>query len=148
MALFQSLMEDVKSAMKAHDQEKLLGLRTLMSDVKKVAIDAGRREPSDEDFLTAAAKSIKQREDSAAQFREGGRPELAEQEEAQIAWIRVYMPAQMSKEELEAVIRETVAAVGATSKKDMGKVMGALMPKVKGKADGKLVNQIVQSLLA
>lgn len=147
MSLFQQLSEDVKNAMRAHDQDKLLALRTLTADVKKITIDAGRREPSDEDFLTAATKAVKQREDSAEQFRKGERPELAEAEEQQAAWIRAYLPAQMSQAEIEAVVRETIAEVGATSRKEMGKVMGALMPKVKGKADGKLVNQAVQALL-
>ena len=133
--------------MRAHDQDKLLALRTLTADVKKIAIDAGRRDPSDEDFLAAASKAVKQRDDSAEQFRKGGRPDLAEAEEQQATWIRAYLPVQMSLEEIEAVVRETIAEVGATSRKEMGKVMGALMPKVKGKADGKLVNQAVQALL-
>ena len=147
MSLFQQLSEDVKNAMRAHDQDKLLALRTLTADVKKITIDAGRREPSDEDFLTAATKAVKQREDSAEQFRKGERPDLAEAEEQQAVWIRAYLPPQMSQAEIEAVVRETIAEVGATSRKEMGKVMGALMPKVKGKADGKLVNQAVQALL-
>jgi uncharacterized protein len=147
MSLFLKLSEDIKDAMRAKDQEKLLALRTLSSDVKKIAIDAGRREPSDEDVLAAAVKAVKQREDSAEQFRNAGREELASVEVAQSAWIRAYLPEQMELSAIEAVVRETIAEVGATSKKDMGKVMAALMPKVKGRADGKLVNQAVQSQL-
>lgn len=147
MSLFPKLSEDIKDAMRAKESEKLLALRTLSADVKKIAIDAGRREPSDEDVLTAATKAVKQREDAAEQFRNAGREELERVEVAQAAWIRAYLPAQMDLSEIEAVVRETVAEVGATSKKDMGKVMAALMPKVKGKADGKLVNQAVQAQL-
>jgi hypothetical protein len=147
MSLFLRLSEDIKDAMRAKDQEKLLALRTLSADVKKVAIDAGRREPSDEDVLAAATKAVKQRDDSAEQFRNAGREELAQVEVAQATWIRAYLPVQMELAEIETVVRETIAEVAATSKKDMGKVMAALMPKVKGRADGKLVNQAVQSQL-
>ena len=147
MSLFPKLSEDIKVAMRAKDSDKLLALRTLSSDVKKVMIDAGRREPTDEDFLTAATKAVKQREDAAEQFRNAGRDEMAATEIQQAEWIRAYLPAQMEKAEIEAVVAQTIAEVGAASKKDMGKVMAALMPKVKGRADGKLVNQAVQALL-
>lgn len=90
---------------------------------------------------------MKQREDAAEQFRNAGRDEMAATEMQQAEWIRAYLPAQMEKTEIEAVVAQTIAEVGATSKKDMGKVMAALMPKVKGRADGKLVNQAVQALL-
>ncbi len=148
MSVFLKLQEDIKEAMKARDQDKLLALRTLSSDIKKIAIDAGRRDPSDEDVLTAVARAIKQREDSAEQFKTAGRDELAAVEIAQVAWIRAYQPAQMTEDEIRTVVGETIAEVGATSKKDMGKVMGALMPKVKGKADGKLVQAAVNAALA
>lgn len=148
MSVFLKLQEDIKEAMKARDQDKLLALRTLSSDIKKIAIDAGRRDPSDEDVLAAVARAIKQREDSAEQFRTAGRDELAAVEVAQVAWIKAYQPAQMSEDEIRAVVAETIAEVGAASKKDMGKVMGALMPKVKGKADGKLVQAAVNAALA
>lgn len=148
MSVFLKLQEDIKEAMKARDQEKLLALRTLSSDIKKITIDAGRREPSDDDALAAVARAIKQREDSAEQFRAAGRAELAERESAQVGWIRAYQPAQFSEDEIRAIVSEVVAEVGATSKKEMGKVMAALMPRVKGKADGKLVQSVVNSVLA
>ncbi|MCB9496435.1 MAG: GatB/YqeY domain-containing protein [Fibrobacteria bacterium] len=148
MSVFLKLQEDIKEAMKARDQEKLLALRTLSSDIKKIAIDAGRRDPSDEDVLAAVARAIKQREDSAEQFRSAGREELAERESAQVSWIRAYQPEQMSEGEVRSIVEAVIAETGAASRKDMGKVMGALMPRVKGKADGKLVQQVVNSLLA
>ncbi|MEN9309576.1 MAG: hypothetical protein RL173_3508 [Fibrobacterota bacterium] len=147
MSVFLKLQEDVKEAMKARDQEKLLALRTLTSDIKKIAIDAGRRDPSDEDCVAAVTKAIKQREDSAAQMEAGGRPELAERERAQVDWIRAYQPAQLTPEELADLVKKVIAETGAASKKEMGKVLGALMPLVKGRADGKSVQALVQSLL-
>ncbi len=147
MSVFLKLQEDVKEAMKARDQEKLLALRTLTSDIKKIAIDAGRRDPSDEDCVAAVTKAIKQREDSAAQMDAGGRPELAERERAQVDWIRAYQPAQLTPEELADLVNKVIAETGAASKKEMGKVLGALMPLVKGRADGKSVQALVQSLL-
>lgn len=147
MSVFLKLQEDVKEAMKAKDSEKLLALRTLTADIKKIAIDAGRRDPSDEDCVAAVTKAIKQREDSAAQMEAGGRPELAERERAQADWIRVYQPAQLTPEELAELVKKVIAETGAASKKEMGKVLGVLMPMVKGRADGKSVQTLVQSLL-
>ena len=147
MSVFLKLQEDVKEAMRARDQEKLLALRTLTADIKKIAIDAGRRDPSDEDCIAAVTKAFKQREDSAAQMEAGGRPELAERERAQVDWIRAYQPAQLTPEELADLVKKVIAETGAASKKEMGKVLGALMPMVKGRADGKSVQALVQSLL-
>ena len=147
MSVFLKLQEDVKEAMRARDQEKLLALRTLTADIKKIAIDAGRRDPSDEDCIAAVTKAIKQREDSAAQMEAGGRPELAERERAQVDWIRAYQPTQLTPEELADLVKKVIAETGAASKKEMGKVLGALMPMVKGRADGKSVQALVQSLL-
>lgn len=147
MSVFLKLQEDVKEAMKARDQEKLLALRTLTSDIKKIAIDAGRRDPSDEDCIAAVTKAIKQREDAASQMDAGGRPELAERERAQADLFRNYQPAQLTPDELEALVREAIATVGATSRKEMGKVMGVVSPKTKGRADGKSVQALVQALL-
>lgn len=147
MSVFLTLQEDIKTAMKARDQDKLLALRTLSSDIKKISIDAGRRDPSDDDVVAAVARALKQREDSAEQFLKAGRPELAEVETAQIGWIKAYQPQQLSESEIRDIVAGVVAQVGATSKKDLGKVMGALMPLVKGKADGKLVQAAVQAAL-
>lgn len=147
MSVFLKLQEDVKEAMKARDQEKLLALRTLTSDIKKIAIDAGRREPSDDDCLAAVTKAIKQREDAATQMDAGGRSELAERERMQADLFRVYQPAQLTPEELDSIVREAIATTGATSRKELGKVMGVLAPKTKGRADGKAVQALVQALL-
>jgi hypothetical protein len=145
--LVEKLNEDIKTAMKEKLAEKLLALRTLYSDVKNVAIKSGRKDLMDDDVITAVQKAIKQRTDSAEQFRLGGRNELAEVEETQAGYFRVYLPVQFSSEELSAIISETISSLGVTSKKEMGKVMKELTPKIKGKADMKEVNQIVSSML-
>lgn len=147
MSVFLRLQEDVKDAMRARDQEKLLALRTLTADIKKITIDAGRREPTDEDVLAAVTKAIKQRDDAASQMEAGGRPELAERERVQAELFRAYQPAQLTPEELDALVREAIATSGAQSRKEQGKVLGLLMPKTKGRADGKAVQALVSALL-
>jgi len=115
--------------------------------VKNVAIRNGRKEATDEDFLTAVNKAIKQRQDSAEQFRNGGRNELALVEETQLNWFKVYLPEQLSETELRTIIAETISFVGAVTKKDIGKVMKELSPKLKGRADMKVVNSIISESL-
>jgi len=147
MSVFLKLQEDVKDAMRARDSERLLALRTLTADIKKIAIDAGRRDPSDEDVLAAVTKAIKQREDAASQMDAGGRAELAERERTQADLFRAYQPAQLTPEELDALVRKVIAECGASSVKEKGKVLGLIMPQVKGRADGKAVQSLVSALL-
>jgi len=147
MSLYQRLQEDIKEAMKAHESEKLLALRTLNADIKKIYIDSGRREATDDDVVTAVTKAIKQRDDAASQMDAGGRPELAEREREQASLFRAYQPSQLTEQELEAVVRAAIASTGAASAKDKGKVLGVVMPQVKGRADGKAVQSLVGSLL-
>ena len=144
--ILDKLLQDIKTAMKARDKESLLALRTLHSEIKNVAIN-GKREATDDDVVSVLARAIKQRKDAIVQFREGGRDDLVAKEQAQIDLYRTYQPAQLDGAELEALIGKTIADVGAETKSDMGKVMKALMPIVKGKADNKLVSQIVMSKL-
>lgn len=145
--LVEKLNENIKTAMKEKNSEKLLALRTLFSDVKNVAIKSGRKDLIDDDVVTAVQKAIKQRTDSAEQFRNGGRVELAVVEETQVEYFREYLPVQLSSEELTSIISETISSLGVTSKKEMGKVMKELTPKIKGKADMREVNQIISSML-
>lgn len=144
--ILDEVLADIKTAMKAKDHVAVTVLRDLHAQVKDVTVNAGK-EITDEAVLNCVNKAIKQRQDSIDLYEKGGRPELAAKEQAEIDLIRKYQPAQMSREEIETVVREVLAETGATSQKEMGKVMGALMPRVKGKADGKLVNQVVRSLL-
>ena len=146
MSLVEQLTEDMKAAMKAKDKETLSVVRMVKSSLSNEQIKAGHDLSADEE-LAVLSREMKQRVEEKESYVEGGRDDLAENIQNQIDVLKRYMPAQMSEEEVVAVVKETIAAVGATSKADLGKVMGALMPKVKGKADGKLVNQTVQSLL-
>ena len=147
MSIYQRLQEDIKEAMKAHESEKLLALRTLNADIKKIHIDAGRREATDDDVVSAVTKAIKQRDDAATQMDAGGRPELAAVERSQAELFKAYQPAQLSAQELEAIVKAAIASTGAASAKDKGKVLGAVMPQGKGRADGKAVQTLVSSLL-
>lgn len=143
---FQEIQADIKNAMKAHEQDRLTALRTLLAQIKDITINAGR-EPEDTDVATVVAKSIKQRRDSIDQFTKGGRLDLARKEEFEIEVLKKYQPQQMDQAEIETIVRQCMAETGASGKKDMGKLMQALMPQVKGRADGKLVNQVVNALL-
>ena len=143
---FQQLQDDIKTAMKAHEQDRLTALRTLLAQIKDVTINAGR-EPEDTDVASAVARAIKQRQDSISQFTSGGRPDLAQKEAFEIDVFKKYQPQQMEPAEIEALVRRCMQETGAAGKKDMGSLMKVLMPLVKGRADGKLVNQIVNTLL-
>lgn len=146
MSVLAQLTEDMKTAMKAKDKETLGTVRMLKSALQNEQIKLGH-DLDDEEELLIIAREMKQRRDSLAEFKAAGREDLVEQLEGEIKVVANYMPAQMSADEIKQVVAETIAEVGATSKADFGKVMGALMPKVKGKADGKVVNETVKSLL-
>lgn len=143
----ETLMNDIKTAMKAGEKDRLTTLRSLHAQIKDATVNAGK-DMTDDAVVAVIAKQIKQRVDALAQFRAAGREDLAAREEAEMAILRAYQPAQLSEAEIEAFVAEAIAATGATTKKEMGKVMAALMPKVKGKADGALVNRIVGAKLA
>ncbi len=146
MALRDDISKDVSAALKAREKEKLSTVRMLLSAVKYKEVDL-RRPLTDEEVQGVAGTLIRQRQDSIEQFRKGNRPELAEKEEKEIEVLKVYLPPQMSADELRALIKKLAAEAGASGQKDMGKLMKAVMPHVKGKADGKLVNDIVKEVL-
>ena len=146
MSLKDQLTEDMKTAMKAKDQVTLSTIRMVTSAVKNKEIELIRK-LSEEETAEVIAKAIKQRRDSIEQYRKGAREDLAAKEESEIAVLERYLPKQLTEAEVTALAREAIAAVGATSAKEMGKVMGQLMPKVKGKADGGVVNRVVKGLL-
>lgn len=147
--LKQTILDDLKTAMKAGDTVKRDTLRMLDSMVKNVEIEKQKRETglSDEEVLEVIGKAVKQRKDASAQYLAGGRADLVEKENQEIAILAVYMPEQLD----EATVRETVKAVitqvGATSMADIGKVMGPAMGKLKGQADGNLVKKIAEEEL-
>jgi uncharacterized protein len=145
-ALLDKLLNDIKSAMKGGDREALTALRSLHAQIKDATTNQGR-EAADSDVASVVAKAIKQRQDAIEQFRQAARTDLVELEQRELELLRMYQPPQLTEAEIRAVAAEAVAAAGATTRKDMGKVMAVLMPQVKGRADGRLVNQVVQSLL-
>ena len=149
MALFDQVSNDIKEAMKAKDKVRLETLR----NIKKYFIEAktapGANDTLEDDAaLKILQKLAKQGTESAHLYKEKGREDLAEEELAQVRVIEGYLPKQMSPEELEAALKEIIAEVGATSAKDMGKVMGTASKKLAGKADGKAISAVVKSLLA
>lgn len=148
MSLKEKLANDMKEAMKAREAGKvrLSVIRLVRSAVRQIEIDE-KVELDDEGILAVISKEVKQRRDSIEEFKKGGREDLVAQNEADAAILMEYLPAQLSEAEVRALVDEAVAAVGAQGPKDMGKVMKELMPKVKGKADGKLVNQLVKEAL-
>lgn len=138
--------EALKQAMVKKDGLSRDVLRMTLSAFKQVEIDE-RRELSAEDAVTILQKEIKKRRDSIDEARKAGREDVAESEAAQLAIIEQFLPKQLSRDEIEQLARSAVAQSGATSAKQMGQVMAILMPQVKGKADGKLVNEVVRGLL-
>jgi len=146
MSLGERLNEDMKQAMKSQDKFKLSVIRMVRSSIKNVEIDV-KRTLDDSEVLDILTREIKQRKDSLQEFEKAGRDDLAEGLKAELTILADYMPQQLTEEEVKAIVQQTIQQVGASSKADMGKVMAALMPKVKGVADGKLVNQLVQQSL-
>ncbi len=147
MSLQDRLTQAMKEAMKAKDSLRLNTIRGVRTAIKNREIETGR--PLDDDAVVGVISSLaKQRRESAAAYADGGRPELAAKEEAELQVLQEFLPAQLSEEEIRALIAETVAAVGAQGPKDMGRVMKELTPKTRGRADGKLVSELVRAHLA
>lgn len=146
MSLNNQLNEDMKQAMKDKDKFRLSVIRMIRSSIKNSEIDL-KRQLDDQEVIDIVNREMKQRRDSLQEFEKAGRQDLADTVKAEIVIISEYLPKQLSEDEIKQIVQDTIAEVGASSKSDMGKVMGALMPKVKGRADGKLVNQWVQQLL-
>ena len=147
MALADQLQQEIKSAMIARNAERLNALRMLKSALGYVQMEKKTDALSDADFIAVLQREVKKRRDSAEQFTSGGRPELAAKENEEIAVLEIFLPKQLSPEELEAIIRATIQEVGATDKKQMGAVMKAVQAKVAGRADGKTISGIVGKLL-
>ncbi|MNP48090.1 glutamyl-tRNA(Gln) amidotransferase subunit E [compost metagenome] len=133
--------------MRSQDKFRLSVIRMVRSSIKNIEIDQ-RKTLEDQDVLDVLNREIKQRRDSLQDFEKAGRQDLVDQMAQELDILTAYMPKQLSEDEVKVIVQQTIQEVGASSKADMGKVMGALMPKVKGLADGKLVNQIVSQLLA
>ena len=135
----------MKTAMKAKDKESLQVIRMIKSSIQNEQIKEGHDLTEEE--LTVLSREMKQRRDSLHEFEEAGRDDLAEKVKSEIVIVEKYMPEQLSDEEIRQLVQEAITQTGASSMKEFGKVMGAIMPKVKGKADGNQVNAIVKELL-
>ncbi|MEW5852580.1 MAG: GatB/YqeY domain-containing protein [Myxococcota bacterium] len=146
MALRDQIDADMKAAMKAQEKARLDALRLIKNEIRKKEIDE-KITLDDAGVHGVLSKLAKQRQDSIEQYKAGGRQDLVDKESAELALIQGYLPQQMSEAELKAVVADAIKESGAAGPKDMGKVMGVLMPKVKGRADGKLVNQLVKAAL-
>ncbi len=137
----------MKNAMKNKEKDRLSVIRMVKSSLQNEKYKLGR-ELTDDDSLTVLNRELKQRKDSLHEFEQANREDLASKLRDEIVVLEDYMPEQLSEEEVTQIVVQTIAEVGASTKGDMGKVMGAIMPKVKGKADGGLVNRLVQQYLS
>jgi len=146
MNLSDRLNDDMKQAMKNQDKFRLTTIRMIRASIKNAEIDL-KRPLEDSEVLDILSREIKQRKDSLQEFEKAGRNDLVKDVAAEIDIIGVYLPEQLTEEEIKSIVLQTIQETGASSKAEMGKVMSALMPKVKGRADGKLVNTIVQQSL-
>ena len=147
MDIQTQLKQDMMTAMKAREMEKVNTIRSLRGAIKDKAIELKKDELSDEEIMGVLTKAAKQRRDSIASYKEGGRDDLVAEEEKELAIIEKYLPEQMNEDEVTKIVTEVIEQTGASSMADMGKVMGAIMPKVKGKADGNMVQTIVRRKL-
>jgi len=145
--LEQKLNEELKIAMKSRDEIRSSVIRMLKSDIQNTAIKLNKNNLTDDDVLKIIQKAIKQHMDSIDQFRAGNRPDLVDKETAELAILKQYVPEQISDEQLEAVVKDAAAGLGAATPKDMGKVIKAVMEKIKGQADGKRVSQAAAKIL-
>ena len=140
------LQEDLKEAMKSKDNFKRDTIRFLMSALKQIEVDE-RKELSDEDIFKIIQKSLKQREDSATAFKEAGREDLYEKEVNEANVLKAYLPKQLGDSELKVIIAKHIQAVGATSLKEIGKIMPLVLAECAGVADGKRINMVIKELL-
>ena len=146
MALKEELLADLKAAMKAKDNVKKQAITMIRAAILQVEKDT-KKELTDEEILDVIAKQVKQRKDALEDFVKAEREDLIEQTNKELEAIMKYMPKQLTKEELSVIVKEAIEKTGAKTKKDMGKIMKEVMPKIKGKADGKSVNEVASSML-
>jgi len=147
MAVAEKLAQEIKSAMFAKDADRLSTLRMLKSAMGYAAIEKKTETLGEADAVSIVQKEVKKRRDSFEQFEKGGRPELAEKEKKEIAILEEFLPKALSAEDLEQLVKATIAEIGATGKKDMGAVIKAVQAKAAGSADGKSISGLVGKLL-
>ena len=145
--LLERIDTDLKAAMKEKNTLRLETLRMLKAAIKNKEIEKKVKALNDEEIVEAIQKQIKQRRDSIAEFQKANRKDLIDKETREIQILELYLPQQLSEAELKGLIQEAIKATGATSKQDVGRIMKEVMPKIKGRADGKQINQVALSLL-
>ncbi len=148
MSLKQQILDDVKSAMRAKDKPLLNALRLITAAIKQVEVDRRIESLDDSQVTEVLTRMVKQRRDSLDQYKKAGRDDLAEQEQYELDIIQNYLPEALSKEEIDRLIEAAIAETGATAMKDMGKVMGALKPRLTGRADMGAVSGLVKARLS
>lgn len=144
--IVERIQEDQKTALKAGERERVSALRLLYAELQNRRIELGR-DLADEDAIEVLTRALKQRRESEEQYSKGGRPELAAKEAAEAVVIREYLPEPIAEDELNRLIDAAIAETGATSMRDMGAVMGRLMPALKGRAEGSVVSALVKERL-
>ncbi|MDB5265140.1 MAG: hypothetical protein JWN64_711 [Parcubacteria group bacterium] len=151
MPIHQDIKAGIPDALRAKDEDKLRTLRSVVTAMTNEVV-AKKRKPdeflTDDEALAVLKRAANQRKDSIEQFNKGGRPELAEPEYKELAIIESFLPAQISREEIEAIVKAKLAEAGVTSKADAGKFMGSIMKDFKGQADGNVVKEVIDSLLS
>jgi uncharacterized protein YqeY len=148
MSLLNQLNDDIKQAMRSKDKDRLNVIRMVKAALQNEAIHLGVKELATDDELTILSRELKQRNESLSEFKAAGRDDLCEKLEKEIAILHDYMPEPLSNEKLKKIVQEAIITLNVCSKKDFGKVMGYVMPRVKGKADGTKIQQLVQQLLS
>ena len=146
LALKEKLMEDLKLSMKDKDTVRKNTVQSVRAAIKQVEVD-NRVELSDDDIIGVIAKEAKKRKDVLPEYEKSGRTDLIDELKREIEILMGYLPSQLSKEELGEIVKNAIAEVGASSMKDIGKIMANVMPKIKGRADGGMVNAIAKELL-
>ncbi|MFT8908177.1 MAG: GatB/YqeY domain-containing protein [Lentilactobacillus diolivorans] len=147
MSVYDQLKSDLKDAMKARDKVRLGVIRGLKSQIMNAEVDSSNHKLTDDQINTVVMKEIKQQKESLEEFQKANRQDLVTDQQAKLKIAEEYAPKQLSNDEVEKIVIETISQVGAESMADFGKVMGAVMPKLKGKADGNIVNQFVKKQL-
>ena len=147
MTLKEQLTEDMKSAMKQKEHVRLTTIRLVRSAIKNREIELGQ-DLDDGEVLKVIATAVKQHKESIEHYKKGDREDLVKQEQAELEILESYLPQQMTEDEVSALVKEAIEAVHATSMKDIGKVMKYIMPKTQGRADGRMINQLVKQQLS
>jgi hypothetical protein len=147
MTIKESILADIKTAMKNKESDRLSALRFVHAAIKNKEIEIRPNEITDNDVISVLKKMAKQREDAIEQYQKAGRPELADQESQQLELLKTYLPEAMSPDKVKNIVIEVIESLGATGMQDMGKVMQAVMAKTQGTADNKLVSQFVREKL-